>query len=314
MGQQQEGTMSQGTARKLILRVGRRSRRTFNRLMVGSSLVGDPPVFPGSTFPWVARLEASLPIIQAELAAVMEQADSLPGIEEISPDHSRIARDRRWRSFFLHAYGYRSGPACILCPRTAGLVDAIPNLETAFFSVLRPGAHLPRHRGVTKALITCHLPLVVPAEAAGCWIEVEGRRHHWQVGRALLFDDTRLHEVRNDTPDSRVVLLIHVRRPLRFPGSLAGNAFMAAVKRSPFVRDGVRNQKDWEARFLAPRLAGRSFARPVVPAMEVGDGQPRGHAGEGVVVHDPVREALLQEATDGGDQARATRANHDVDG
>lgn len=300
-------------SRKLILKFGRKSRRTFNRLMVGSSEVGDPEVFSKAVFPWIRTLEANLSVIQGELAAVMADGDALPGVEEISPDHSRIARERRWRSFFLHAYGYRSGPACALCPRTAALVDAIPDLETAFFSVLRPGAHLPRHRGVTKALITCHLPLMVPDDAANCWIEVNGKRHHWKVGETFVFDDTCIHEVRNDTDQLRVVLLIHVRRPLRFPGSIAGATFLAAVKRSPFIKDGVRNQQDFERSYLIPRLQARSFDGPVLPAVEIGDGQPRGHAGEGVVIDHPTREARFQDAPHGGDQARAPGAQHHVD-
>lgn len=242
---------SSNAARRVILKLGRRSRRTFNRLMIGSSELGDPDVFDASAFPWVARLTAAVPTMQAELSVVMAEQERLPGVEEISPDHSRIARNRQWRSFFLYAYGYRSGPACELCPHTAELVDAVPALETAFLSVLQPGAHLPPHRGVTKALITCHIPLVVPEDTDNCWIRIDGSRHHWRVGEPLLFDDTRTHEVANDTTQARVVLLIHVRRPLRFPGSLAGAAFMAAVKRSPFVRDGVRNQQRWERDVLA---------------------------------------------------------------
>ena len=306
------GSGSRG--RKLVLKLGRKSRRYFNRLMVSSSDIGDPPVFPASVFPWISKLEAEVPVIQSELAGVMEQADSLPGVEEISPDHARIARERRWRSFFLHAYGYRSGPACAVCPRTAALVDAIPDLETAFFSVLRPGAHLPRHRGVTKALVTCHLPLSVPSDAEKCWIEVEGQRHHWQVGGAFVFDDTRMHEVRNDSEESRVVLLIHVRRPLSFPGSLAGNTFMAAVKRSPFIKDGVRNQKAWERQFLIPRLERRSRLGRIAPAVEVGDGETGGDARERVVVDHPSWEPPLEDAFHRRNEAGAAGAQYDVDG
>ena len=46
-----------------------------------------------------------------------------------------------------------------------------------------------------------------------------------------------------------MVLLIHFRRPMRFPGSLFGDLFMRAVKASPFIKDGVANQKRWEQRF-----------------------------------------------------------------
>lgn len=249
--------MKSNSARRAILWLGRKSRRAFDRLMIGSSKVGDPEVFPATIFPWIARLQAEVPTIQAELSAVMAGEERLPGVEEISPDHSRIARDRQWRSFFLYAYGYRSEPACALCPHTAEIIDVIPGLETAFFSVLRPGAHLPPHKGVTKALITCHLPLMVPDDSSRCWIRIEAHRYQWRVTEPLVFDDTRTHEVVNDTGQSRVVLLIHVRRPLRFPGSLAGAAFMAAVKRSPFVRDGVRNQQRWERAVINPKSSDR---------------------------------------------------------
>lgn len=289
--------MARGLTRKLILKAGRNSRRSFNRMMSGSSLVGDPALFDPAIFPWVAELEAHVNDIRAELDAVLQRQDLLPAIEEISPDHARIARERRWRSFFLHAYGYRSSVACDACPRTAALVDAIPNLETAFFSVLVPGAHLPPHRGVTKALITCHLPLKVPP-GDGCWIRVEEQRHTWQEGRAFLFDDTRLHEVRNDTSEVRVVLLVHVRRPLRLPGSLAGNAFMAAVKRSPFITDGIRNQQAWEQGYLralaSPPASAGDGASPVFDPVIVGDGQTGGDAGERIVIDDPAREAAVE--------------------
>lgn len=236
--------------RRTILSVGRRSRKHFNRWMIDSSVLGDPAVFDNGRFPWVRDLELQTALIRGEFeAAVMTCQSALPGVEEISPDHARIARDRQWRSFFLYGYGYRSEIACQACPQTARMLERIPGLETAFFSILRPGAHLPPHRGVTKALITCHLPLIVPSDAINCWIQLEEERYYWRPGLALLFDDTRRHEVRNDTAETRVVLLIHVRRPLRFPGSLAGSVFMGAVKLSPFKRDGVRNQQAWEARY-----------------------------------------------------------------
>jgi len=235
--------------RDAILKLGRKSRKRFNRLMIGSSRVGDPPVFDNGAFPWVADLNEHAGDIRKELAAILQRQNDLPAIEEISPDHSRIALEGRWRSVFLYGYGYRSEIICDLCPETARILASIPGLETAFFSVLKPGAHLPPHRGVTKAIITCHIPLIVPAAADNCWIEVDGTRHSWKLGQAFVFDDTRKHEVRNETDEIRVVLLIHFRRPMRFPGSLFGDLFMWAVKASPFIKDGIANQKRWEQNF-----------------------------------------------------------------
>jgi ornithine lipid ester-linked acyl 2-hydroxylase len=50
----------------------------------------------------------------------------------------------------------------------------------------------------------------------------------------------------NDTEDHRVVLLLHLKRPLRFPGSLVRDALFAVMRASPFVRDGVRNIERWD--------------------------------------------------------------------
>ncbi len=234
--------------RQLILWIGRRSRHLFNRLIAGSSLLGDPPVYDPRSLPWTRMLEEHWRQIRRELDAVRAYRDYLPALQEISPDHSRIARERQWTAFFLYGYGARSDMNCARCPVTARLVGQIPGLQSAFFSILNPGAHLPRHRGVTKAMLTYHLGLKVPDDPA-CWIRVEDREYRWAEGQSFLFDDTRYHEVRNGSNEERVVLLIHVSRPLRPPGKWFADIFLGAVKKSPFIRDAVANQRAWEARF-----------------------------------------------------------------
>ncbi len=244
--------MHDSRTRRAILRVGKDLRAPFNRVLARYSEVGDPPVFEPALFPWVRSLEAAAPLIKKESEQVLAVRDRLPPISEISPDHKRIAADDRWRSFFLWGYGYRIESNCVHCPETVRLLETIPGLMTAFFSVMLPGTHLPRHKGVSKAIVTCHLPLVVPDDAASCRIDVEGHVHQWAEGDCFVFDDTYPHEVWNDTDQERVVLLLHVKRPVRFPGSLAGDLFLGAVRRSPFIRDARRNQDAW-----AERLAER---------------------------------------------------------
>jgi hypothetical protein len=43
-----------------------------------------------------------------------------------------------------------------------------------------------------------------------------------------------------------VVLLLHLKRPLRWPGTWLRDAFFAVLRASPFVKDGVRNLERWE--------------------------------------------------------------------
>jgi ornithine lipid ester-linked acyl 2-hydroxylase len=232
----------------LWMRAGRRLQPMVNRIVANASRVGDRPVHDTRDFPWVAALEEYWAEIQQEAAAVLRDIEAVPPLAEISPDHRDIAPPKKWRSFFLYGYGYREEANIRRCPRTDALLQAIPGLNSAFFSVLAPGTHIPAHVGVTKAIMTCHLGLAVPRDAARCWMRVVDQKVHWQPGRALVFDDTFEHEVANDTDETRIVLLIQFRRPVRRSGELIGGLFLWAVRRSRFVQDARRSVRDWTAR------------------------------------------------------------------
>ena len=122
----------------------------------------------------------------------------------------------------------------------------VPGLNSAFFSILTPGAHIPRHRGVTKAILTAHLGLIVPKKREDCRMQVADEMLTWEEGRVLVFDDTYFHEVWNDTEEMRVILLIQFRRPTRWLGRKVGDLFLGAVRRSRFVQDARSSLGDWE--------------------------------------------------------------------
>ncbi len=230
--------------------MGKDLRSVTNRWIGRWSAVGDPPLFDPRTFPFTSELEKHWETVRGEADALLARGDLLPAIQEISPDHARLARgDRLWRTFFLWGYGHRFDASCARCPETARLVDAIPALESAFFSILLPGSRLSPHRGPTKALLTCHLGLHVPE--GECGLTVEGREAQWEAGRTLIFDDTRHHSAFNRTEEARVVLLVHFRRPTRLLGSFVGRSFLRAIKLSPFIRDALHNQREWQGRFDA---------------------------------------------------------------
>lgn len=234
-----------------LLRVGKRLQPVTNRWIARSSRIGDPSVIDRATFPrdfpWVAGLEAHWHEIRDEAARVLQDLDAVPPLASISPDHRRIAPAGRWRSFFLIGYRYRDPANCAACPRTTELVSRIPGLNSAFFSILVPGTHIPPHTGVTKAFLTCHLGIQVPRDSANCRMRVIDRWVEWQEGRALIFDDTWNHEVRNDTDETRIVLLIQVRRPVGPLGALVGGLFVEGVRRSRFVQDARRGIARWSA-------------------------------------------------------------------
>ncbi|HEU0097911.1 MAG TPA: aspartyl/asparaginyl beta-hydroxylase domain-containing protein [Allosphingosinicella sp.] len=230
----------------LLFRFGKRIRHRIGAVIARSSRVGDTPVYDTRLFPWIAQLESRWPEIRAEVDALLDREEGIPPLADISPDHRRIAPPGKWKSFFLWGYGYRNEENIARCPRTAAAVAGIPGLNSAFFSILAPGAHIPRHRGVTKAILTAHLGLIVPKRGRDCRMQVDDRTVRWDEGRAFVFDDTYFHEVWNDTDEHRVILLIQFRRPAGLLGRLVGGLFLAAVRRSRFVQDARSSLGDWE--------------------------------------------------------------------
>ena len=81
------------------------------------------------------------------------------------------------------------------------------------FSKLAPKTHIKSHCGPTNLRTTAHLGLVVPNSSSDCQIRVRDKWHSWSAGKVLMFDDSFEHEVKNDTDETRVVLLIRSWHP-----------------------------------------------------------------------------------------------------
>lgn len=232
--------------RSLSARIARHLRGTVDRLIAASSLVPNDPVLDVRLFPWTQMLRDHWEEIRAEALRVALHADAAPSLPAISPEHRAIAPADQWRSFILWGYGYRISDNAARCPATSALVQQVPGLTTACFSILAPGTHVPARRGVSKGLITCHLGLVVP-RGGDARMRVDRRVVRWCEGETLVFDDTYDHEVWNDTDESRVVLLIQFARPLRHPGKWIADRVLAAVRRSRFVQETGRTIAAWNA-------------------------------------------------------------------
>ncbi len=235
--------------RSLMFRWLQANRHKLNDFASNYSQIPNDPVLDPALFDWAGELAANWETIRDEALAIYRHKDAIPPIREISPDHKGIVADDSWRSFFLVGYRNEVPENIARAPRTAELVRKIPNLNSAFFSILAPGAHLSRHRGVAKALITAHLGLVIPTQSHKCRMEVDDQMLHWKPGEWTIFDDTYEHEVWNDSDEARIILLCQVDRPLRAPASWLAAALMAYIRHSPFVSDVKNRMADWEVIF-----------------------------------------------------------------
>lgn len=244
--------------RPWIVRFGTKARVHFNRVLSRFSLVPLDPILAIHDFPWLRHLEQATPSIQRESEQLLRNITAVPPMNELSPDHDSVAGDGGWRSFFLVGYRYRLENNCARCPETMKALSHVPGLVTALFSILEPGMHVGRHSGVSKGILIAHLGLRVPRQAASCRMEVEDKMVHWREGATFVFDDTFPHEVWNDTPDHRVILLVQFERPMTWLGRVLTRALIHAVRWSPYIQDARRNIDIWEARFRAAeaRAAG----------------------------------------------------------
>jgi beta-hydroxylase len=232
--------------RKSLYQIGKELVPRIDAIIMRRSLVPDQPIIDKTIFEWIPPLERRWRDIQAE--AISIRTEDIPSLGDISFDHGRIAKDRRWKSFFLKGYGYRLDGNCARAPITAALIEKVPGLVTATFSVLEAGGHIPRHHGMTKGMLTYHLALKAPTERKKCRMNIESpdQLHviPWEEGQSFIFDDLYNHEVWNETTEDRYILLIQIKRPCRGLGNVIQNIFLLGVRHSRFVQDIVRNIND----------------------------------------------------------------------
>lgn len=178
--------------------------------------------FDKRLFPWMAEIERHTPAIRDEALALLES----PGealrpyvrMDKGTPPNKWTSLDQSldWGACFLWEYGEPNQAVLDRCPATAAALEALPRNRipgkspSAFFSILKPRAHIPPHTGVTNVRAIIHLPLVVPK---GCWFRVGGETREWVEGEAFGFDDTIEHEALNPTDEQRIVLIFDVWNP-----------------------------------------------------------------------------------------------------
>jgi beta-hydroxylase len=243
-----------------VKKTGRRALRMVDRFIGNRSLVGDHPFFDPVQFPFIESLEKHWGPIRAELERLLEARDHIPAFHEVSPDQKRISKDDHWKTFILYGFGRKAERNCRQCPQTTRVLETIPHLQTAMFSIVAPGYHIPPHRGVTKGVIRIHLGLIVPKRSEQCFIRVGDQVRHWEEGKCIVLDDTYDHEVWNNTEELRVVLFIDVERPLPLAGRLLNKGLLKAVRWTAYFKDARANLQDWETRFEAAVRKADSFA------------------------------------------------------
>ena len=206
-------------------------------------------------YPGLRILEDNYQVVRDECLALLERRHDIPNVDALSATYTSAGiHTVAWKSFMFKS-GKFIDENCMLAPRTAALLRQIPNVYTAFFSILDPHQHIKPHWGYWKGFVRYHLGVVIPENNRDqlCWLRINaqpeaqdrsrreeiknGEKYYWKNGAGVMFDDTFLHDAANESGEVRVVLFLDVARKMPWHLSLANRLFLniahmdASVKR-----------------------------------------------------------------------------------
>ncbi len=237
--------------RRIVKRAGKKLIRNLADFLGRQSLVGNAPVLDNSHFAFLKTFEDNWQGMTTEVQAILKHREDIPVFQDVSPDQMRIAKGTNWRTFILYGFGTKLEKNCSQAPLTAKLLAQVPNIQTAWFSILGPNYHIPAHRGVTKGILRVHLGLIIPKDAKNCYLRVDDNIKVWQPGELFVFDDTYEHEVYNNTDDERVILLFDFDRPMGWLGRAVNGTFLSLMKLTAYYQEPKKNMATFEDRFEA---------------------------------------------------------------
>lgn len=145
---------------------------------------------------------------------IKEEYNSIIEIEKLDyMEKDRFWDEGKWKVFGLRGFPLGERINIDKCAYTHSILDKIPRLRTACFSILKPKMKIYPHTGLCDNTRRYHLGLITPKEA---FIKIDGIRYSWEEGKILKFDDSLIHEAENPTTQERVTLLFDVEEKFSF--------------------------------------------------------------------------------------------------
>ncbi len=198
----------------------------YNALMYLFSGVPSKPYLDRSKFPVLDVLKDNWQAIREEAMHLFDEG-YIRAAEKNNDAGFGSFFKKGWKRFYLKWYDKALPSAELLCPKTVELVNSIPNVKGAMFALLPGGSHLNPHRDPFAGSLRYHLGLSTPNSDA-CRIFVDGEEYAWRDGEDVMFDETYVHWVKNETDMTRVILFCDIERPLTSPFMTRINRWVSA--------------------------------------------------------------------------------------
>ena len=169
----------------------------YNALMYLFSGVPSKPYLDRSKFPELDVLKDNWEVIRDEAMHLFDEG-YIRAAEKNNDAGFGSFFKKGWKRFYLKWYDKPLPSAEALCPKTVALVSSIPNVKGAMFALLPGGSHLNPHRDPFAGSLRYHLGLSTP-NSDDCRIFVDGQVYAWRDGEDVMFDETYVHWVKNET-------------------------------------------------------------------------------------------------------------------
>ena len=158
-------------------------------------------------FPNLHKLRAAFSTIKKEAMEAFKVSKPIR-----NDGYFKTIADEGWKRFYIKWYGPSDPRALEVCPQTTALIQEMPEVHLAMYSILMPGSVIKPHNGPTRMCLRYHLGISTP-NSKNCHINIAGHKYCWKDGEDVMFDDTFDHEVINNTDKPRIILFLDIERP-----------------------------------------------------------------------------------------------------
>jgi len=155
---------------------------------------------------WMVDLAANYKVIRDELESFLRTTKS-----DLNSSYSHFSNNGGWKTIPLLFFTLKHPIFYASFPKTVALLQAVPELLGAEFSILQPHTIVRPHEGYSKQVMRSHLALKVPEGDIA--FKTNNEQKKWKEGQFLAFNDGMLHEAWNKTDKERWVLMLDTPIP-----------------------------------------------------------------------------------------------------
>jgi aspartyl/asparaginyl beta-hydroxylase (cupin superfamily) len=162
-------------------------------------------------FPFLEQIENNYETIRDELIQLIASNNEGNWLHTF-PNYVKSEKQKAWKVYSFLFFSMKFPSHANLCPKTAELIFSVPEIMSCDYSYLKANTKILPHKGYSRMVLRCHLPLIVP-KGNLCGLRVGTETKYWKEGELFIFDDSFEHEAWNDSDEDRVVLMFDIPNP-----------------------------------------------------------------------------------------------------